>query len=175
MNVVGITQIGDPVLRQPCKTIESFEGGVWEWFVRDLIGAAKASGRHGVAAPQVGVDWRAFAATVGDEAEPRVFNNPVQVSADPTLITAREGCLSVRDQWFDLARYAKVTISAQDEHGVLFEYTATGWDARILQHEMDHLDGILVTDRAAEQLVTLPTRQLRRARERQLAKIGYAA
>ena len=82
----------------------------------------------------------------------------------------QEGCLSVADQWFQIRRAVSVAVTAQDETGATFSLSLDGIDARVVQHEVDHLDGILVIDRAREQSKTL-SRQLRRGVERRLNKL----
>ena len=128
-------------------------------------------GRVGVAAPQIGVPARGFAIVL-NKALPRVFVN-AEVVHSSGVVVDQEGCLSVAERWFDVSRAASVTVRAQDVKGKHFEVGAAGRDARALQHEIDHLSGILVIDRVREQLGSL-VRQRRRANERELAKVAAA-
>jgi peptide deformylase len=168
VNTAGIVQVPDPVLRARCLEVTEFDKDFREFAAR-LCSAAWEAGRVGVAAPQIGVALRAFAAKVDDTQSPRLFVNPRLKATDGTQ-TGREGCLSVAERWFVLTRANWVRVSAQDVAGEWFEVESEGLGARALQHEIDHLDGVLVIDRAREQLRGLP-RQQRRAIERELAKV----
>ena len=166
MNTAGIVQVPDPVLRARCAEVTEFGADLKALALR-LAASAGKPGRVGVAAPQIGVALRMFAIGLGPA--PRVYVNPRIMSASGEQ-TGREGCLSVAERWFDLARAAKVTVSAQDVRGDEFVETFDGLFARAIQHEIDHLNGVLVIDRAREQLPLL-TRQQRRATERELRKV----
>ncbi|NXJ89541.1 DEFM protein, partial [Corythaixoides concolor] len=115
-------------------------------------------------APQLGVPLRVFAAELSPERcsryppalrrahriEPfplRLFVNPALRVLDGSLVTAPEGCASLHGFSAYVPRHWAVHVSGVDEHGAPVSWEATGWAARILQHEMDHLDGILYIDR----------------------------
>jgi peptide deformylase len=167
VNTKGIVQVPDPVLRTRCVEVTEFDFALSELGLK-LCDATMKQGRVGVAAPQLGFSSRAFACNIG--AAPRLFVNP-RLKASEGEQTGREGCLSVAERWFDLTRKMWVRVSAQNAAGEWFEVEQEGWTARALQHEIDHLDGVLVVDRAREQLSSAPTRQQRRAIERELAKV----
>lgn len=118
-----------------------------------------------LAAPQVGeavrifiVSGRALARAAqdeDDESEPtplpdQVYINPELMSVSRKKIDKHEGCLSVRGQWGMVPRSEKATVRAYDENGVRFTRGASGFLAHIFQHEMDHLEGVLYTDKATE-------------------------
>ncbi len=170
MNTAGIVQVPDPVLRQVCPEVTEFDDELQRLGDR-LFDATIAWGRVGVAAPQIGVPARVFAIVL-NKALPRVFVN-AEVVHSSGVVVDQEGCLSVAERWFDVSRAASVTVRAQDVKGKHFEVGAAGRDARALQHEIDHLSGILVIDRVREQLGSL-VRQRRRANERELAKVAAA-
>jgi peptide deformylase len=170
VNTAGIVQVGDPVLRQVCPLVTEFDDELRRLGDR-LFNATIAWGRVGVAAPQIGVSAHVFAVRL-DKALPRFFAN-AEIVHSSGVVVDQEGCLSVAERWFDVSRSASVTVRAQDVSGEQFEVGATGRDARALQHEIDHLSGILVIDRAREQLGSL-VRQRRRANERELAKVEAA-
>ncbi|NXX85165.1 DEFM protein, partial [Urocolius indicus] len=115
-------------------------------------------------APQLGVPLRLFAAELPPELcrryppelrrahriEPfpfRLVVNPRLRVLDSRLVTASEGCASLRGFSAHVPRHWAVHVSGLDEHGAALSWEATGWTARIIQHEMDHLDGILYIDR----------------------------
>ena len=170
MNTAGIVQIPNPVLREVCPKVTDFGTGL-RALAKELVSACWESGRVGVAAPQVGVAQHVFAVRFGRPSlgSPQIFVN-ARISNRSGEQRGREGCLSVRDRYFILNRSQKVTVTAQDLDGNEFTVTKTGFDAVALQHEIDHLSGTLVVDRAREQMEGLP-RQQRRQVERELAKV----
>ncbi len=118
-----------------------------------------------LAAPQVGDSVRLFivsgralaraAQDEGDESEPtplpdQVYINPEIISVSRKKVDKHEGCLSVRGQWGMVPRSEKATVRAYNEQGVRFTRGASGFLAHIFQHEMDHLEGVLYTDKANE-------------------------
>lgn len=118
-----------------------------------------------LAAPQVGEGLRLFivsgralaraAQDDDDEREPtplpdQIYINPELTSVSRKKIDKHEGCLSVRGKWGMVPRSEKATVRAYDEHGKRFTRGASGFLAHIFQHEMDHLEGILYTDKAVE-------------------------
>ena len=174
MNTRGIVQFGDTVLRARCEKVADFESEGWKDLAGKLLVATRQSGRVGVAAPQIGYPVRAFAAWMGGPGlgELRVFANCRIVNQGGEQ-RGNEGCLSVAGRWFHITRSERVSLVAQDATGAPFDLELFGLDARAIQHECDHLDGILVVDRAYEQSRTLP-RQQRRTIERELAKVSYS-
>ena len=118
-----------------------------------------------LAAPQVGEPVRLFivsgralaraAQAEGDDSEPsplpdQVYINPELINVSRKKMDKHEGCLSVRGQWGMVPRSEKATVRAYNEQGVRFTRGASGFLAHIFQHEMDHLEGILYTDKATE-------------------------
>lgn len=166
MNTTGIVQVPALVLRYQCDRVTEFDADFQE-AANKLLDAARRNGRVGVAAPQIGDTRKMFAASIDGPC--RLFVNP-KVKAREGTQTGREGCLSVAERWFELTRSEWMYVEAQDIEGNPFEVDAHGVGARALQHEMDHLSGILVIDRAREQMADMP-RQQRRAVERLLAKV----
>ena len=102
----------------------------------------------GLAAPQVGVMERLVVADVaeGEERRPMVLVNPEILWRSPERATAEEGCLSLPNQFADVTRPQAVRLSHRDEHGQEHELAADGLLARCVQHELDHLDGVLFVD-----------------------------
>jgi peptide deformylase len=103
----------------------------------------------GLAAPQVHEGLRVFVAMLdgGDDAEASVVINPVITPADDRLIEGWEGCLSIPDVRGRVPRSAKILVKALDRQGRTLEIEAEDFPARVIQHETDHLDGILFVDR----------------------------
>ncbi|UXY31382.1 peptide deformylase [Streptomyces sp. HUAS TT20] len=157
-----IVAAGDPVLRRDTEPFDGqLEPALLTRFVEALRITMNAAPGVGLAAPQVGVELRIAViedpASVPEEVRlargrvPQPFRVLVNPSYQP-VGTARaaffEGCLSVPGWQAVVARHAEVRLRAQDEHGRTLDELFTGWPARIVQHETDHLDGMLYLDRA---------------------------
>ncbi len=156
MAVRPIRITGDPVLHQTAAPVTEFDQDLHD-LVDDLVETMKAAPGVGLAAPQVGVPLRVFVFDWTDEAHERwqgVAINPELWISPPPVGEAdpedeSEGCLSLPGERFPLRRSARAILKAVDADGRPFEITAEGWLARIFQHEYDHLDGVLYTDRLA--------------------------
>ena len=140
---------GDPVLRQKARPIESFDSALRE-LVMDMFDTMRAYRGVGLAANQVGVLQRVFVveATRGEGEEPLrlALVNPALSEATGSE-TGEEGCLSVPGIYEDVRRALKVRVQARDIQGEPVDFVAEGYLARVLQHEADHLDGVLFLDR----------------------------
>ncbi|MFF3884204.1 peptide deformylase [Streptomyces sp. NPDC001914] len=157
-----IVAAGDPVLRQGTEPFDGqLDPGLLARFVAALRATMHAAPGVGLAAPQVGVPLRIAViedpAPVSDEVrlargrEPqpfRVLVNPSYEGIGPGRAAFFEGCLSVPGWQAVVARHAEVRLTALDEHGRAVDEVFGGWPARIVQHETDHLDGMLYLDRA---------------------------
>lgn len=139
-----IVQVGDPVLREKCKPVTRFDEELWK-LLDDMEDTLKDAEGAGIAAPQVGVPIRAVQVDV----EEGFFEliNPVLVSQKGEQ-TGPEGCLSVRGKAGTVTRPEKVKVVFSDRNGNRFSMTARGFCARAVCHELDHLDGVLYTDKA---------------------------
>ena len=136
--------LGSPALRQRSPELGAVDDAVRS-FVQDLFDTMKAYQGVGLAANQVGQLRRV--AVVETDAEHRyALINPVILSREGSA-KDEEGCLSIPDIYGDVERSAKVVVEALDENGVSRRIEGDGLLARVLQHEIDHLDGILFTDR----------------------------
>jgi peptide deformylase len=167
MNCEGIVQVPDPVLRQHCPRWSPTSVGGLQ-LANDLKTACRQSGRIGVAAPQIGRSERVFA--IRDGIQPPVVYFNAEIISRSGSAKAQEGCLSIKDRWFDLTRSHRVEVRYQDIDGQRHFIEAEGLLARAFQHEIDHLNGILFIDLVAQEAKSL-IRQQRRAVERQLAKV----
>jgi peptide deformylase len=146
---LSLRYYGDPVLRAKAAPVSTFTPELRD-FVQGMFECMYREEGIGLAAPQVGEGIRVFVIDVaGDEESPRVkraFVNPVIVSKTGS-VTAEEGCLSIPGLRADVKRAARVVVDAHDENGAPFRVEAEGLLARALQHEADHLDGVLFVDR----------------------------
>ena len=140
-----IRVIGDPVLRTPCEPITEIDARVRS-LVEDLLETVDHEGRAGLAANQIGVSLRAFSWNIDDDLGYVLNPRLVEVSEEEYQ-DGDEGCLSVPGLWYPTKRawYARVVGEDLDGKEVVVE--GTELMARCLQHEMDHLDGMLYLDR----------------------------
>jgi len=154
--IVTISDADSAVLRQRTRKVRSF-GAELEALANDMLETMRESYGLGLAAPQVGLPMRMFVAEVPlDEEEPEetkayVFVNPKIIKASRQEVQREEGCLSIPGIYGQIWRADEVVVKAQDPHGKEFRLRARGLLARVIQHEVDHLDGILFVDRVAEE------------------------
>lgn len=139
MAVRQIRLYGDPVLRTVADEVDSF-GDATRALAQDLLDTVDLPGRAGVAAPQIGVPLRAFSYNLDDERG--VVFNPVLVETSGEQY-GEEGCLSVPELWFPTRRAAFAAVEGYDADGRRVRVEGEGELARCLQHETDHLDGIV--------------------------------
>lgn len=145
MAMRDIRVIGDPVLRTPCDPITTIDDRVRS-LVEDLLETVDHDGRAGLAANQIGVSLRAFSWNIDDEIG-YVLNPRIVELSEEDYQDGDEGCLSVPGLWYPTRRawYARVEGTDLDGRPVVVE--GTELMARALQHEVDHLDGLLYLDR----------------------------
>ncbi len=146
-----LVKIGDPVLNSKASPITDFDAELQREvdlmvaLMRDAIGI-------GLAATQVGVLRRLLVFAAGADAEPTALVNPEIEWVSEEAVVAEEGCLSIPKVTVDVERPMHARVSGVDEHGTPVLIEASGLEARVLQHEIDHLDGVLMIDRTtAEQ------------------------
>ncbi len=164
--MVKILQMGEPILRTICAPVDL--DNIPKTLLKDLKEAVfSQSDGVAIAAPQIGSPLRVFyiAGSVLKKAEPdkhdkekddMYFINPVIIKKSRETQVLEEGCLSIRYLYGKVRRPKKITIRAYDENGVLFERGASGLLAQIMQHENDHLDGVLFIDKAVDVEEILP-------------------
>ena len=151
----AVVRAPHPVLSQPCAKVDPLDPAVVT-LAADLVATMRVSpGCVGLAANQVGVPWRVFSLDVSTHPKTRthhgrfVLVNPVVVSASRNE-RAREGCMSVPDFTGDVKRATRLVVrGALPLTGEVVELTTDAFEARALQHEIDHLDGALFLDRVA--------------------------
>lgn len=146
--MLDIYTIGADVLRNQALAIDKFDDELAA-FVEKMFVTMKQGKGVGLAAPQVGVSQRLFVIQI-DGDKPRVFINPEIVETSVDLAGFEEGCLSIPGVYADLDRPAEVRVQAWNERGRRFVLGAEGFLARVVQHELDHLNGVLFTDRLPE-------------------------
>jgi peptide deformylase len=134
--------LGSPVLRQHSSEVKTVDDEVRR-LVEDLFETMDAAKGVGLAANQIGVARRV--AVVDADGDRFVMIDPTILEAEGRA-TAEEGCLSIPDIYGDVTRPERVVIEALDQHGARYRKEATGLKARAIQHEIDHLDGILFLD-----------------------------
>lgn len=158
MPVRPIRLFGDPVLRAPSAPIDAVDDGI-RALVRDLLDTVEPAGRAGVAAPQIGVGLRAFSYNI--DGDIGYVLNPVLVEVSGEPAPVGEGCLSVPGLWHDALRYpwAKVVGNDLDGNEVVLE--GEGLLAQALQHETDHLDGMLYLSRLSSEERKTAMREIR--------------
>jgi peptide deformylase len=139
-----IRVFGDPVLREPAAPVTGVDDGV-RALVRDLLETVAAPGRAGLAAPQIGVGLRAFSYNV--DGEVGYVLNPRITALSEQGQDGDEGCLSVPGLWFPTRRAAWARCEGTDLDGNPVVVEGEGLMARCLQHEVDHLDGLLYLSR----------------------------
>lgn len=145
MAMRDIRIVGDPVLRTPCEEIREIDAGV-KALVEDLLETVDDDGRAGLAAPQIGVGLRAFSWNIDGEIG-YVLNPRLVAVSEDEYQDGEEGCLSVPDLWFPTKRawYARAEGIDLDGKPVVVE--GEELMARMIQHETDHLEGMLYIDR----------------------------
>jgi len=138
--------LGSPVLRQRATPVAAVDDAVRQ-LVDDLFETMRAAKGVGLAANQVGVARRVAVVEVGeDDPPPLVLVNPRIVHAGDATETAEEGCLSIPDIYGEVERPLAVTVEALDRDGRPYRVEVAGFKARAVQHEIDHLDGVLFLD-----------------------------
>lgn len=144
---------GDPVLRK--KSPAAPRGEDLSTFLSDMRRLMKEHDGVGIAAPQVGVAMQLFVVArdlfppeVQEKIPTDVFVNPKVLKKSFKRVAQEEGCLSVPEVFGEVDRHVTITVESFDEHGKKFRITATDLLARVLQHEIDHLNGTLFVDKA---------------------------
>lgn len=143
-----IRVVGDPVLSTPSRPVTEFDDAL-SVLIDDMFASMYVAEGVGLAAPQIGVDLRVFVYDCPDDAGERHVGhivNPELVSISDQKQDGDEGCLSVPGPYHELERPQQVTVRGVDRTGAPVEATGTGFFARCLAHEFDHLKGMLFID-----------------------------
>ena len=137
---------GDPALRIPAIPVEFFDASLQKE-VREIKRILKKSGGVGLAATQVGVMHRLFLICPEHEGRVHTIVNPQVEKISKNTEVGMESCLSIPGVSVTVERACSLTLCAQDVQGRPLRFEAEGWVARIIQHEIDHLNGVLILDR----------------------------
>lgn len=150
MAILSVAHMGHPILRQVAEPVplEEIPTPDFQRLCDDLIASMRTHDGVGLAAPQVHVSRRLVVFLLDDEDGPMVLVNPVITPLGTATNTAYEGCLSLPGLRGRVARSTRIRVDARDRTGARFAFEAGGWAARVVQHECDHLDGVLYIDRA---------------------------
>src|SRR5690606_6587676 len=144
MAIFPIRTFGDPVLRTPAKPVAEIDDKIRK-LVADMIETMYEAPGVGLAAPQIGVGLRVAVFDSGDGRGARTVINPELVETEGSW-EFEEGCLSVPGYWWEITRPAYAKVRALDENGEEVIYEGDELMGRVLQHEYQHLDGILIID-----------------------------
>jgi peptide deformylase len=153
MSILKVAKMGHPVLREKARALDKSElkSPAVQHFIDSMIDTMHEYSGVGLAAPQVHEGIRVFVAMLdadgGAEGDARVFINPEIIVKGDQTVEGWEGCLSIPDIRGRVPRAQHVVVNALDRHGKRFELELKDFAARVVQHENDHLDGVLFFDR----------------------------
>ena len=156
--------LGDPILKTKARPVERFDKELLDEVARMSVLMHDAIG-IGLAAPQVGISHRVLVYRVEPDSRTVALVNPEIEWSSRDQEISEEGCLSLPMIHVDVERPVAVLVRAQDEHGEQMTIEATGLEARVIQHEIDHLDGILILDRTTREQRKAAMRALREAEQ----------
>ncbi|MEA2346400.1 MAG: peptide deformylase [Thermoleophilaceae bacterium] len=163
-----VRRFGDPILKSRATPVDRFDESTLAQ-VQRMAGLMDDAMGVGLAAPQLGISQRLLVYRVGPDAPVVALANPEIEWASSDAETMEEGCLSIPGIHVDVERPLHVRVKARDEHGDERTVEASGLEARVIQHEMDHLDGVLMLDRAPRNQRKEAMRELREALLREAA------
>ncbi|HET8672510.1 MAG TPA: peptide deformylase [Thermoleophilaceae bacterium] len=163
-----IRRLGDPVLKSRATPVDRFDDALKAQVARmgGLMGDAMGVG---LAAPQIGLSQRLLVYRVGQDAPLIALVNPEIEWTSDDAENFEEGCLSIPGITVDVDRAVHVRVRAKDESGADRVVEASGLEARVIQHEIDHLDGVLILDRTTKEQRKQAMRALREAEQQQQA------
>jgi len=157
-----VRKLGDPVLRTRARDVDRFDDQL-RAEVRRMGALMHDAMGIGLAAPQVGVSNRVLVYRVEPDSPLNALINPEIEWASESVETLEEGCLSLPGVHVEVDRPIYVRVRARDEHGEEIRVEASGLEARVIQHEVDHLDGVLILDRTTKDQRKAAMRALREA------------
>ena len=149
-----IIRLPHPTLRRKAHKIVDFNSDL-QTLIEDMIDTMRDEPGVGLAAPQVNISQQLVVVEYPEDesipdAQPKLFAlvNPKIINLSEEIVKGMEGCLSVPNLYGEVERSQSLTVKGQNQHGMKVTIKADGWLARIFQHEIDHLNGILFIDRA---------------------------
>lgn len=157
MSILEIVKVPSAILRQKTQPVTKFDAELQQ-LIDDMIETMRAAPGVGLAAPQIGkpisltvIETLADVDEEGKEIpgsrDLYVLVNPEIIWTSKEMVDGIEGCLSIPGYLGEVERYTSVRVKAQDRYGRTVRYRVHGWDARIFQHEIDHLNGVLYIDK----------------------------
>lgn len=166
-----IYKLGDEILRETCVPVQESEiNDEFRATLNEMFETMISANGVGLAGPQVGIAKRFFV-VISDDGVRRVFINPEIIKTSDDLVDYEEGCLSVPGVSENIKRPSTVSVSALNEKGRRFTINdASGLLARIIQHENDHLNGVLYIDRGSEEFKEQTIENFKKKAERAAAK-----
>ncbi|HEX3277870.1 MAG TPA: peptide deformylase [Thermoleophilaceae bacterium] len=159
-----IRRLGDPVLKSHATPVDRFDDSLRRQVSR-MAGIMNDALGVGLAAPQLGISQRLLVYRVGPDAPVIVLANPELEWSSRDAEAGEEGCLSIPGVTVDVERPVHVRVRALDEDGDERTVEASGLEARVIQHEMDHLDGVLILERTSRDERKRALRELREAEQ----------
>lgn len=166
--LLRITKLGEEILRQKAQPVEEINDEIRQ-LANDMLETMIDADGVGLAAPQIGRSIRMFVIMADDNVK-RVFINPQIIKTSNEVGPYDEGCLSIPQVYETIVRPLQVTVQAYDENGKRFTLDADGLLARCIQHENDHLDGILYIDRGDPDFAKKTEEQFKKRAERAAEK-----
>ena len=156
MTVLPIIQPDNPLLRRPAQRVTLFDAEL-QLLIDDMVETMTAAQGAGLAGPQIAQSKRLIVVRLPDDEDSveeygddagklHIVANPSIVWRSEDKVSGVEGCLSLPGLLGDVERFASIEIAGQDRQGERIRLTASGWLARVFQHEIDHLDGVLYID-----------------------------
>ncbi len=168
--MLKICKLGEEVLRKKSVPIKDEEiNDELRALAEEMFETMENANGVGLACPQIGKNIRMFVAEADDDVK-RVFINPQIIATSDDSVPYEEGCLSVPQVYENIMRPSKVTVQAQDQNGKKFTLEAEGLLARIIQHENDHLEGVIFIDRGDEEFAKKTAEQFAKRAERAAQK-----
>lgn len=143
MPTISLKYVPDPILRDVCDPVNEFDSTLSD-IVNEMFEMMRQYNGIGLAAPQVGIPRRFFIAQF--ESRLLTLINPRFLYVHTKKFRASEGCLSIPDTQVNVARNARIQLSGYDMNGQKIFIEAFGLEARVMQHEIDHLNGVLIND-----------------------------
>lgn len=167
--LLRITKIGEEILRRKAQPVEEINDEIRQ-LANDMLETMIDADGVGLAAPQIGRSIRMFVIMADDDVK-RVFINPQIIKTSNEVGPYDEGCLSIPQVYETIVRPLQVTVQAYDENGKRFTLDADGLLARCIQHENDHLDGVLYIDRGDPDFAQKTEEQFKKRAERAAEKV----
>ncbi|MBI1822033.1 MAG: peptide deformylase [Nitrospirae bacterium] len=167
MSAIQIVKFPDPILREKTRQVDNADGALQK-LIDDMVETLYLVPGLGVAAPQVGKSLRLFVYDMtlreGETQKLTALVNPEIIESEGEIIE-EEGCLSIPDYWEKVKRAARVMVKGVDRYGKEVRFEAEGLHARLIQHEMDHLNGVLMLDHLSSLKRNILLRKLKKSRK----------